>query len=132
MVAAHLAGTGRQREIAGLALAVTVLDQARAGLPAALLDQRTAQAAIAASAARGYLDGAALAEVFAWLKPGDLIWTYWVNNYLLGRPPPPFDILYWNADTTRMPAGVHHDFIELALGNSLTVPGPGQHAGQPG
>ena len=131
MVAAHLAGTGRPREIAGLALAVTVLDQSRAGLPAALLGQRTARAAIAASAARGYLDGAALAELFAWLKPGDLIWTYWVNNYLLGRPPPPFDILYWNADTTRMPAGVHHDFIELALGNSLTVPGRASILGSP-
>ena len=85
MVAAHLADTGQAEQLAGLALAVTVLDQARAGLPAALLDQRTARAAIAASAARGYLDGAALAEIFAWLKPGDLIWNYWVNNYLLGR-----------------------------------------------
>jgi polyhydroxyalkanoate synthase len=131
MVAAHLAATGRDDRLAGLALAVTVLDQARAGLPAALLDQRTAQAAIAASAARGYLDGAALAEIFAWLKPGDLIWTYWVNNYLLGRPPPAFDILYWNADTTRMPAGVHRDFIELALGNSLTVPGQATMLGTP-
>jgi poly[(R)-3-hydroxyalkanoate] polymerase subunit PhaC len=46
-----------------------------------------------------------------------------VNNYLLGQPPPAFDILYWKADTTRMPAGLHRDFIELALGNSLTVPG---------
>jgi class II poly(R)-hydroxyalkanoic acid synthase len=131
MVAAHLAATGRDDQLAGLALAVTVLDQARAGLPAALLDQRTAHAAIAASAARGYLDGAALAEIFAWLKPGDLIWTYWVNNYLLGRPPPAFDILYWNADTTRMPAGVHRDFIELALGNSLTVPGQATMLGSP-
>jgi polyhydroxyalkanoate synthase len=131
MVLAHLAQTGRAQEVAGLALAVTVLDQARAGLPAALIDPRTAQAAIAASAARGYLDGAALAEIFAWLKPGDLIWTYWVNNYLLGRPPPAFDILYWNADTTRMPAGVHRDFIELALGNSLTVPGQAQLLGSP-
>jgi polyhydroxyalkanoate synthase subunit PhaC len=123
MVAAYLADAGRADELAGLALAVTVLDQARAGLPSALIDQRTAQAAIAASAARGYLDGAALAEIFAWLKPGDLIWNYWVNNYLLGRKPPPFDILYWNADTTRMPAGVHRDFIELALDNALVVPG---------
>jgi polyhydroxyalkanoate synthase subunit PhaC len=131
MVLAHLAQTGRAKEVAGLALAVTVLDQARAGLPAALIDQRTARAAIAASAARGYLDGAALAEIFAWLKPGDLIWAYWVNNYLLGRPPPAFDILYWNADTTRMPAGVHRDFIELALGNSLTVPGQAQLLGSP-
>jgi polyhydroxyalkanoate synthase len=131
MVAAHLAATGQDGQLAGLALAVTVLDQARAGLPAALLDQRTARAAIAASAARGYLDGAALAEIFAWLKPGDLIWTYWVNNYLLGRPPPAFDILYWNADTTRMPAGVHREFIELALGNSLTVPGRATMLGSP-
>jgi polyhydroxyalkanoate synthase len=131
MVLAHLAQTGRAQEVAGLALAVTVLDQARAGLPAALIDPRTARAAIAASAARGYLDGAALAEIFAWLKPGDLIWTYWVNNYLLGRPPPAFDILYWNADTTRMPAGVHRDFIELALGNSLTVPGQAELLGSP-
>lgn len=131
MVLAHLAQTGRKAEVAGLALAVTVLDQARAGLPAALIDQRTARAAIAASAGRGYLDGAALAEIFAWLKPGDLIWAYWVNNYLLGRPPPAFDILYWNADTTRMPAGLHRDFIELALGNSLTVPGQAQLLGSP-
>jgi polyhydroxyalkanoate synthase subunit PhaC len=131
MSLAHLTQAGRTAEVAGLALAVTVLDQARAGLPAALIDQRTAQAAIAASAARGYLDGAALAEIFAWLKPGDLIWSYWVNNYLLGRPPPAFDILYWNADTTRMPAGVHRDFIEIALGNSLTVPGQARMLGSP-
>jgi len=131
MAVAHLAQAGHQHQVAGLALAVTVLDQARAGLPAALIDRRTARAAIAASTARGYLDGAALAEIFAWLKPGDLIWSYWVNNYLLGRPPPAFDILYWNADTTRMPAGLHRDFIELALGNSLIVPGRAQLLGRP-
>jgi polyhydroxyalkanoate synthase len=131
MVLAHLTQAGLGGRVAGLALAVTVLDQARAGLPSALTDQRTAQAAIAASAVRGYLDGAALAEIFAWLKPGDLIWNYWVNNYLLGRTPPPFDILYWNADTTRMSAGVHKDFIELALDNALTVPGKATMLGSP-
>jgi polyhydroxyalkanoate synthase subunit PhaC len=131
MALAHLADTGQAGQVAGLALAVTVLDQARAGLPSALTDQRTARAAIAASAVRGYLDGAALAEIFAWLKPGDLIWNYWVNNYLLGRKPPPFDILYWNADTTRMSAGVHKDFIELALDNALTVPGKATMLGSP-
>jgi class II poly(R)-hydroxyalkanoic acid synthase len=131
MALAHLTHSGLGERVAGLALAVTVLDQARAGLPSALTDQRTAQAAIAASAVRGYLDGAALAEIFAWLKPGDLIWNYWVNNYLLGRTPPPFDILYWNADTTRMSAGVHKDFIELALDNALTVPGKASMLGTP-
>ncbi|MGH3406924.1 MAG: PHA/PHB synthase family protein [Streptosporangiaceae bacterium] len=131
MALAHLAQAGQAGQVAGLALAVTVLDQARAGLPSALTNRRTAQAAIAASAVRGYLDGAALAEIFAWLKPGDLIWNYWVNNYLLGRKPPPFDILYWNADTTRMSAGVHKDFIELAVDNALTVPGKAAMLGSP-
>ena len=49
----------------------------------------------------------------------DLIWNYWVNNYLLGRKPPPFDILFWNADTTRMTAGLHRDFLELGAANAL-------------
>src|SRR3984885_3014448 len=100
MVAAHLADTGQQHRIAALTLMVTVLDQARAGLASAVISERTARMAAAASSARGYLDGRSLAEVFAWLRPNDLIWNYWVNNYLLGRKPPRFDILYWNADTT--------------------------------
>jgi len=82
-----------------------------------------AQAAIAASARKGYLDGRRLAEIFAWLRPGDLIWNYWVNNYLLGREPARFDILFWNADTTRMTAGLHRDFVHTALDNALASPG---------
>ena len=75
------------------------------------------------SARKGYLDGRDLAEVFAWLRPGDLVWNYWVNNYLLGRRPPAFDILFWNSDTTRMTAALHADFVDLAMENSLTRPG---------
>jgi poly[(R)-3-hydroxyalkanoate] polymerase subunit PhaC len=131
MVLAHLAATGRQDRVAGFGLAVAVLDQARAGIAGAALDEGTARAAVAASAARGFLDGRALAEVFAWLRPGDLIWTYWVNNYLAGRTPPPFDILYWNADTTRMTAGLHRDFVRLAVDNALTRPGAAGMLGSP-
>jgi polyhydroxyalkanoate synthase len=123
MVAAHLNESGRADRLASLCLGVTVLDQARAGTPAALVDETTATAAKAVSRAQGYLDGRALAEVFAWLRPGDLVWNYWVNNYLEGRKPRPFDILYWNADTTRLPAALHADFIDLGLANALTHPG---------
>jgi polyhydroxyalkanoate synthase len=71
-------------------------------------------AAIKASTnAKGFIDGEALARMFAWLRPNDLIWSYWVNNYLLGNDPPAFDILYWNADTTRLPAAFHSDLLDI-------------------
>ena len=131
MVAAHLADTGQQHRIAALTLMVTVLDQAAAGLASAVIDERTARLAAAASRARGYLDGRSLAEAFAWLRPNDLIWNYWVNNYLLGRKPPPFDILFWNADTTRMTAGLHRDFLQLGAANTLVKPGGATMLGSP-
>jgi polyhydroxyalkanoate synthase subunit PhaC len=131
MAAANLAGTGRTDRLASLTLAVTVLDQARAGTASALVDRTRADAAIALSKRAGYLDGSLLAEVFAWLRPNDLIWNYWVNNYLLGKKPPAFDILSWNADTTRMPAKLHEDFLELGLANKLTAPGEATALGVP-
>ena len=123
LAAARVAATDRPDRLAGLTLLVTVLDQQRAGTPAALADRYLASAAVAASRRKGYLDGRALAEVFAWLRPGDLVWHYWVNNYLLGRQQPAFDMLYWNSDTTRMPARLHADFVDLALHNRLANAG---------
>jgi poly[(R)-3-hydroxyalkanoate] polymerase subunit PhaC len=131
MVASHLSTEGRLEELASLCLGVTVLDQAKAGTAGAMIDERTATAAMAASRARGYLDGRSLAEVFAWLRPDDLVWNYWINNYLQGKSPPPFDILYWNADTTRLPAALHADFIRLAVTNALTVPDAAAMLGSP-
>jgi polyhydroxyalkanoate synthase subunit PhaC len=131
MTAAHLAASGDANRLAGLTLVVTVLDQSRAGLASSIVDRRTAEAAAAISDRKGYLDGRTLAEVFAWLRPGDLVWNYWVNNYLLGRSPPAFDILFWNADVTRMPARLHRDFLVLAVENALTKPGQAQLLGSP-
>jgi len=123
ITAAYLAGIGRQDRLAALCLAVTVIDNADAGTASSLLDPAAAKAAKQLSRRKGYLDGAALAEVFAWPRPGDLIWNYWVNNYLLGKKPPAFDILFWNSDTTRMTAGLHADFVDLAVENKLVRPG---------
>ena len=122
LVAGYLAATGAQHRLAGLGLAVSVLDQRRAGTPSAITDRNLAAAAVAASRRRGYLDGKVLAEIFAWLRPDDLVWSNWVDNYLLGRTPPAFDVLFWNADTTRMTAGLHRDFVDLAMHNRLAGP----------
>jgi poly(3-hydroxyalkanoate) synthetase len=113
MTAAHLTAIGEGGRLAGLTLMVTVLDQYQAGVAEAAVDEQTADAAIAMSARTGYLDGQSLAEVFAWLRPNDLVWRYWVNNYLEGKTPAPFDVLFWNADTTRMAAALHRDMVRM-------------------
>jgi polyhydroxyalkanoate synthase len=77
----------------------------------------TMRAAKEASRLRGVLDGQDLSRMFAWMRPNDLIWNYWVNNYLLGKRPPAFDILFWNADTTCLPARLHHDYIDMYFTN---------------
>ncbi|MEU0505711.1 alpha/beta fold hydrolase [Nocardia sp. NPDC005998] len=123
MVAAHLTDIGEDDRLASLTLAVTVLDQSKAGFASAALGEKEAHTAIRMSERKGYLDGRALAEVFAWLRPTDLIWRYWVNNYVQGRAPAAFDVLFWNADTTRMTAALHRDMVLLGLHNSLTEPG---------
>jgi polyhydroxyalkanoate synthase subunit PhaC len=120
---AHLAATDALDGVAGLTLMVCALDNARAGDAAALASRELAAAAVAESARRGYLDGRALEGVFAWLRPNDLIWNYHVNNYLLGKDPPAFDILYWNQDSVRLAAGLHRDFIHIGLDNALTRAG---------
>ena len=120
---AHLAETDRSSDVASLTLMVCALDNARAGTPSAFINREVAAAAVAESARKGYLDGKALAGVFAWLRPNDLIWSYVINNYLLGKEPPAFDVLYWNQDSVRLAAGLHRDFIRMALDNSMTKPG---------
>jgi len=128
---AGLAADGALDDVAGLTLIVCALDNARMGDTSVVATREVAAAAIAESARKGYLDGRALAGVFAWLRPNDLIWNYVVNNYLLGREPPAFDVLFWNQDTVRLAAGLHRDFIRMALDNALTRPGGVEVLGTP-
>jgi polyhydroxyalkanoate synthase len=82
----------------------------------ALLEQLTKE--------KGYLDGRYMAATFNLLRGRDLIWSYVVNNYLLGEEPPPFDLLYWNSDTTNLPAPWHRDYLEsFYKGNKLAEKG---------
>lgn len=129
MVMAHLAETGQSDRVAAFSLMVTVLDQERAGVTSALLSHKAAAASTQASHDKGYLDGRTLAEIFAWLRPNDLIWNYWVNNYLMGFAPKAFDILFWNADPVRMSAGMHRDFMDIAIRNALVKPGAAEMLG---
>jgi polyhydroxyalkanoate synthase len=131
MTAAHLNSSGEGQRLASLTLMVTVLDQKKAGFAAAAIDEEAANIAVALSARKGYLDGRSLAEVFAWLRPTDLVWRYWVNNYVQGKSPAPFDVLYWNADTTRMAAALHRDMVMAGLHNSLATPGAASMLGMP-
>jgi len=117
---AHLAEIGEQDRVASLTLGVTVLDWTRVGTAGAFLEETTGALGMVDSARTGYLSGKDLASIFAWMRPNDMVWGFWVNNYLLGQPPPAFDILYWNSDQTNLPAALHRDFLELGLENPLT------------
>jgi polyhydroxyalkanoate synthase subunit PhaC len=127
----QLAASGELGEVASLTLMVCALDNDTEGTMSALASRDVAAAAVAESARKGYLDGHALQGVFTWLRPNDLVWNYVVNNYLLGKDPPAFDILFWNQDTVRLAAGLHRDFIHIGLDNSFTRPGALEVLGQP-
>jgi polyhydroxyalkanoate synthase subunit PhaC len=116
---------GGAEKIRNMVLAVCLLDPNTAGESAfgCLMTPETMRAAKETSRLRGIVDGHELARMFAWMRPNDLIWNYWVNNYLLGNQPPAFDILYWNADTTRLPAGLHGDYLDLYFTNPFVNAG---------
>lgn len=120
-----LAAQKQNKKINAVILAVCVLDTMAStdNDMAALVTPETVMAAKQMSATRGILDGQDMAKMFAWMRPNDLVWNYWINNYLLGNQPPAFDVLYWNADTTRLPAGLHGDFLDMIFTNPFMNPG---------
>jgi len=117
----HYAALG-EKKINAATLLVSVLDTKLDTQVSLFVDEQTLEIAKRRSYQSGVLEGRDMAKVFAWMRPNDLIWNYWVNNYLLGNEPPVFDILYWNNDTTRLPAAFHGDLIELFKSNPLTRP----------
>jgi polyhydroxyalkanoate synthase subunit PhaC len=114
----HLAAMG-ERLINAATLVVTMLDSSEPSMTGMFATEEMARAACLRSRQRGVLDAASMARLFAWLRPNDLVWHYWVNNYLMGKEPAPFDILFWNGDSTNLTAQLHADFLEILLHNSL-------------
>src|SRR5262249_10618438 len=120
-VLGHVAAPG-QPLVRSATWMVSALDTSQESTVGLLASRATIEAARARSRRAGVLDGNDLGRMFAWLRPNDLVWNYWVNNYLLGQDPPAFDILYWNADTTNLPARLHSDFLDLFESNGLARP----------
>lgn len=115
------ADQGKLDTVNSLSLNVTLLDIAGIGQTnmGYFLTPSGLENSLKRSKKEGVLHGHELSKMFAWLRPNDLVWNYWVNNYLMGQKPPAFDVLFWNSDSTRMPAALHADFCALLKSNEL-------------
>jgi polyhydroxyalkanoate synthase len=103
---------------------VTMTDFQEAGELGVFIDEEQLRALEGKMEKRGYLDGSEMASTFNMLRANDLIWSFVVNNYLMGNEPFPFDLLYWNSDSTRMPAAMHSFYLRrMYQENLLCQPG---------
>jgi polyhydroxyalkanoate synthase len=123
MLLAHLAATGTQDRVASVTCAGAVLGVRPAPAGAA--------AAVAVSERAGHLDGRPLLAELAWRAPDALLWPRVVRSYLCGAEPAASEALFWLGDTTRLPAGLHRDLVDVATRTSLAVPGAAALLGTP-
>jgi polyhydroxyalkanoate synthase len=127
---AYLAARGEQPYISATFL-TTQVDFTKAGDLLIFIDDTQLKSLEEMMAERGYLDGSRMANVFNMMRPRDLIWPYVVNNYLLGKKPFPFDLLYWNQDSTRMPAANHNYYLREFYHENKLARGQLKIAGTP-
>lgn len=121
---AYLRATKQSDRVASATYLTTLLDFAEAGDLKVFIDDTQLDALESRMSERGYLEGDAMATTFNMLRANDLIWSNVVNNYLLGKNPFPFDLLYWNSDSTRMPAAMHAFYLRtMYQRNELIKPG---------
>ncbi len=118
----HLAAT-RDARIHSASFAVTMLDFGQRAPIQAFSNARLLSFARARSRRAGVIAARDMGAAFTLMRPNDLIWNYWVNNYLMGHKPPVFDVLSWNADGTNLPAALHLQFLDLFQTNALCRPG---------
>ena len=129
---AWLAANGRGDLVSSATFFTTQVDFAEAGELRLLIDEAQMDMLDLLCAEKGYLDSRYMAATFNLLRANDLIWSYVVNNYLLGREPPPFDLLYWNSDSTRLPHAMLREYLKgLYLENRMAQPDALEIAGTP-
>ncbi len=129
---AYLAANGMGDRVASAALTNTLVDFSEPGELGIYTDERSVARLEAKMHEAGYLEAKELAGTFDWMRANDLIWSYVVNNWFMGKEPPAFDILAWNTDSTRMPAKAHSQYLRACyLHNALTKPGEFAIAGTP-
>ena len=110
--------------IASAAFMTTLVDFSAAGELEVFIDEEQVKALEDKMNERGFLEGSEMANTFNMLRSNDLIWSFVINNYLLGRDPFPFDLLHWNCDSTRMPAKMHSFYLRnFYMKNKLREPG---------
>ncbi len=134
LLAAMLAylATKRDQRIQAATFFASLVDFEQPGELGVFIDEEQLAAMDRMMAERGYLDGRHMATTFNMLRANDLIWSFVVNNYLLGKEPFPFDLLYWNSDSTRMPYAMHSFYLrKFYQENQLVVPGGIRLAGVP-
>ena len=115
---------GRRPVIESATFFTTMVDFEEPGELGVFIDEEQLSLVEESMEEKGYFDGAKMAEAFNLLRANDLIWSFVINNYLMGRDPFPFDLLYWNSDSTRMPRAMHSAYLrDMYQNNRLREPG---------
>jgi polyhydroxyalkanoate synthase len=118
---AYLAAKKQEKRIKSATFLTTMLDFSDAGELSVFIDEEQLKSLENKMESTGYLEGKDMAVTFNMLRANDLIWSFVVNNYLLGKDPFPFDLLYWNSDSTRMPAIMHSFYLRNMYQNNLLI-----------
>jgi len=120
---AYMAATGDER-VKSATFFTSLVDFKDAGDLCVFIDEEQVSKLEQSMDERGYLEGGEMASTFNMMRANDLIWSFVVNNYLMGKDPFPFDLLYWNGDSTRMPAAMHSYYLRnMYMENNLVKPG---------
>lgn len=123
--------TDEREDVGAASYAVTLMDWRGKYPMSAFANDAVLDMARQASKRKGVFGAHQMGGAFTWLRPDDLVWNYWVNNYLMGKEPPAFDILAWNADGTRLPAALHSQFLDLFSGSPMAEKNAVSYLGAP-